>query len=1035
MLLSRPLSAQYSMVQSPEFYNLYQQTYLKYTELYGAKVCVFLRKGSFYEFYGQQDPVTLQQLNTAKEVIEQFGIVLHSYPGEGPNGTTGLFAGVPEYTLDKWASKLTKQGWTVVVIDEIKNGSGKVSRREVTKVLSAGTHIEAAEQGSSFHLAALWLDIAPTRPPTFGAASADLTTGQVFLYEGEATGKADAWHTDDLRHFFQVYAPKEVLLFCRGSALTINEEALRRTFYIPSAPIHIRNANPEHQGAFEKELSRETYLRELFQPRTSLPLKTWLRTGPLTERALTGLLRFAEDHAPKLASCLQAPTVWHPKQNLQIINNALTQLNLIGTQDQTCVEDLFVTPQTPMGKRSLRSRLCTPLADADEICARQQQVDWILALDNSKRKEVEAGLTLLYDISRLHRCIVRGTVRASDILQLYQTYQTSGHLMKALTDGPLSPGSLPSSVELCLTEFVKGFDQQKALKAQAAEDDLGFLKDSVAPLTAAAEKRIQDIYTEANSWISELRAACGCEKEALYFKPTEKNMFCIHATKVTLKQVEAALKKSALKETYVKLSCKTLSSAGRIEHPALDQFQERLDAAQTTLKRCLEQEVPAICIQYTKATREVWQPLEDWLTNVDLVLTMAKTAQQQGWVKPTIETGCCDGIEPSRLVIEKLRHPLIETQNRQSKYVTHDIQLGHGGAGQGWLLYGMNASGKSSLMKAIGLAVLLAQIGSYVPAKQMTLRPFHRIATRILNQDNLWAGLSSFAVEMSELREILSVADHQTLVLGDELCSGTESISGTAIVAAGIQHLHKAGARFVLATHLHDLMKLKAVTSLPSLRVWHLHVEYDPVSDILIYHRSLKEGAGSSMYGLEVAKALHLPRDMIDTAFSLRRELLGELAVEDAQKSQWSSKVTRYTCSSCNTKIASELEVHHIEERHKANGHRNEDGLALNHVRNLVTLCQVCHDKHHANLLHVGPVEDTSEGPKRQIVDLSAFAYKEETQTTKTKFSKEQCSKMQETVKQHPGLHTKLLVFQIQREHQIQISEAQLKLLMKKGLV
>ena len=107
----------------------------------------------------------------------------------------------------------------------------------------------------------------------------------------------------------------------------------------------------------------------------------------------------------------------------------------------------------------------------------------------------------------------------------------------------------------------------------------------------------------------------------------------------------------------------------------------------------------------------------------------------------------------------------------------------------------------------------------------MTLRPFHRIATRILNQDNLWAGLSSFAVEMSELREILAVADSHTLVLGDELCAGTESISGTAIVAAGIEFLHKVGARFVLATHLHDLMKLQVITGLNALRIWHLHVE------------------------------------------------------------------------------------------------------------------------------------------------------------------------------------------------------------------
>ncbi len=1031
------------MVQSHKFYTLYQDTFLKYTELYGAKVCIFLRKGSFYEFYGQQDPVTLKQLNTAKEVIEQFGIVMHTYPGEGPNGTTGLFAGVPEYTLDKWASKLTSQGWTVVVIDEIKCNASNSIRREVTQVLSAGTHVKSAEQGASFYLSALWLDLSPQRPPQFGVASADLTTGQVLLYEGNATGKADSWHTDDLRHFFQVYAPKEILLFCRGAKLQLSEEAIRRTLYIPTAPIHIRLANSEQQGAFEKELVRETYLRDMFQPRTALPLRTWLRTGPSSERALTGLLRFAEDHAPKLASYLQAPTLWHPTQNLQVINNALTQLNLIGMQDQMCVENLFSTPQTPMGKRALRGRLCTPLADAQEICERQLQVEYLLSLDRAQRKEIDASLTLLYDISRLHRSIVRGTIQAAEILQLYQTYQTSGHLMKTLRTGPLSPGELPSKIETCLSEFVKVFDQTKALEAQSKEEDLGFLQNDIAPMTAIAERRIQDIYKEAEIWITTLRTTCKLEPDSLYFKPTEKNMFCIHATKSALNTVNAALKTPAVKEQYAKLSCKVLTSGGRVEHPTLDQFQERLDAARTILKRCLDQEVPPICIQYTQATHSGWQPIEEWLTNVDLTVCVAKTAEMQGWTKPTIEENSENG--PSRVSIDTLRHPLIEAQNRQSKYVTHSVSLGYEDAGQGWLLYGMNASGKSSLMKAIGLAVLLAQIGSYVPAKHMILRPFRRIATRILNQDNLWAGLSSFAVEMSELREILSVADAQTLVLGDELCSGTESISGTAIVAAGIQHLHSAGTRFVLATHLHDLMKLKAVTSLPNLQVWHLHVEYDPVADLLIYHRSLKPGSGSSMYGLEVAKALHLPRDMIENAYALRRELLGEVAMEHADTSRWNASLPKTTCCNCKTAITSELEVHHLEERHKAVGNRNEDGLALNHIRNLAVLCQDCHDKHHANLLHIGPVQDTSEGPRRDILDLSQYAYTQSSElstmpqlaktVSKTKFTKEQLQKMQDTVQQNPGLHTKLLVFQIQKDHAISIKESQLKLLMTKGLL
>jgi DNA mismatch repair protein MutS len=1031
------------MVHSHDFYTKYQTAYETYTGLYG-QVCVFLQKGSFYEIYGQQDPKTLRYLNTGREVMELLSLQIHTYPEDGPNGTTGFYGGVPIYTLDKWASRLTSQGWSVVVIDESKNGAGKVMKREVSRVLSPGTHIDVAETNQSFFVASLWLEPHASEAPAFGVAAADLTTGQVFLYEGHATGKADVWHTDDLRHFFQVFPPRELLLNVRAQNPRFEEEMLRRTFHIPKAPIYTKAASSEQQGQFEKVFARGEYLQQMFQPQSGLSLRRWLRVAEdgssRTERALVCLLRFAEDHAPKLADCLQVPQLWHPKQNLQIINNALTQLNLIGNDSQQCVEDLFVPPITPMGKRSLRTRLCTPLANAAEIVQRQLELDWILKTPSVNQKQLETALAGIYDMSRLHRCIIRGTLKATDVLQLYQSYQSTQMLLAIVKTSPFQTGtssSLQIQLKTCLESLLELVDIQKAIKAQEKPDEYGFLLDSVAPHVANAENQITEIYKQANQWLDSFRQFAGIPADSLYFKPTDKNMFCIHTTKTILKTVETAVKSASSNDPYKRIHCKALTSAGRVEHPQLDVFQERLDAAKAALARALSIAVPIACIEYSGKTRDNWQPIEEWILQVDLANCMAKTATKNGWIKPEIDT--TEG--PSALRIRNLRHPLIEVQKRQSKYVTHDVSLGYDTNAQGWLLYGMNASGKSSLMKAIGLATLLAQVGSYVPATEMTLKPFHRIATRILNQDNLWAGLSSFAVEMSELREILSVADDQTLVLGDELCAGTESISGTAIVAAGIQHMYKAGSRFVLATHLHDLMKLKPVTSLQGLQVWHLHVEYDPVRDCLLYHRSLKPGAGSSMYGLEVAKALHLPRDMIEAAFEMRRALLGTSAAEESKESSWNAAIVRRYCSVCNSSIEKELEVHHLEERASASANkRNKDGTALNHVRNLAVLCQVCHDKHHAGLLHVGAVEDTSQGPKRHILDLSQYAHTptQESNTVKkgkssTKFSAEQITAMQSLVRQSPGLTPRLWCFQIQQTLEIQITEAQFKTLQKRG--
>ena len=226
--------------------------------------------------------------------------------------------------------------------------------------------------------------------------------------------------------------------------------------------------------------------------------------------------------------------------------------------------------------------------------------------------------------------------------------------------------------------------------------------------------------------------------------------------------------------------------------------------------------------------------------------------------------------------MENLRHPLIEATLTRTEYVKHNVGLGTQVDGNGWLIYGMNASGKSSLMKATGIAVLLAQAGAFVPASSCRLAPFRCLFTRILNQDNLWAGLSSFAVEMSEMREVLAHANQHTLVLGDELCSGTETASAHALVAAGIDWLAERRSRFMFATHLHNLLNILPSPESLALKVYHLRVHYDRARDLLFYDRTLTPGAGSSLYGLEVARASAVPLEYYEKALRYRQAFLGE---------------------------------------------------------------------------------------------------------------------------------------------------------------
>ena len=168
------------------------------------------------------------------------------------------------------------------------------------------------------------------------------------------------------------------------------------------------------------------------------------------------------------------------------------------------------------------------------------------------------------------------------------------------------------------------------------------------------------------------------------------------------------------------------------------------------------------------------------------------------------------------------------------------------------------------------MCIVLAQAGFYVPCSSFTYKPYTAIYTRILGNDNIFKGLSTFAVEMSELGSILRGANKNTLVLGDELCTGTETTSAFCIIQAGLVWLHQRNASFIFATHFHELAEKKEIKRLERLKMKHMVVEHDEERGCLVYYRKLKDGNGSRLYGLEVCKSMPMPREFLDLANSFR---------------------------------------------------------------------------------------------------------------------------------------------------------------------
>lgn len=357
----------------------------------------------------------------------------------------------------------------------------------------------------------------------------------------------------------------------------------------------------------------------------------------------------------------------------------------------------------------------------------------------------------------------------------------------------------------------------------------------------------------------------------------------------------------------------------------------------------------------------------------------------------------------SSLTCLRLRHPVVEALNTRVPHVANDVHLGHNDA-RGMLLYGMNAAGKSCLMKATALAVVMAQAGMFTACDVMRVDvPFRKVLTRIRSRDDIVRGQSTFMVEMSELRDILRRCDARSLVIGDEVCSGTESTSALAIVGASIRRLLARGAPFVFATHLHELPSLlrsmKMATPVDGLRVCHLRVKYDARAQTLVYDRKLCEGQGPTVYGLEVCKSLDMQSEFLDDAHAIRRVITGtphRIGGEEtpAKTSRYNAAVVMGMCGVCRSRQASE--THHIAPQADADAEgyvlssvddggserrgigRGEDGggggggdkeaVDLRHAFhkniafNLVPLCDECHLGVHAGRLQILGYEQTSSG-------------------------------------------------------------------------
>lgn len=704
------------------------------------------------------------------------------------------------------------------------------------------------------------------------------------------------------------------------------------------------------------------------------------------------LIQHCYSHNPDLITRLSKPDLqWiDSERHLILTHNAILQLNLIPERSNnlkkeiTSLMSVLDENQTHLGRRMLQNLLQNPMLKADEI-----EIYYELVSDMLTYKVGEEPLWLvldrhlkeLPDIGRLQRKLEIKVITPKELAVLYHAYLKIIEIYKIIVESQaktLIRYLLTPEDTVSFNEFISRYtlminfpvleccyldsdsNNNEWLEFTDPPINYGFYEDidKYTDSLIQAERELQKIVDHLNSFLKNLKG------KELEFRSAKKKQ---GATKqgptntillTTTAKANTLMKSPINTELCGKLNLSTHSTTEQmIRSDKITALSDMIDNNKMALRQLLYNVFLHIIDEMTKKYK-FYVPLANLVAKIDLIHSYAKVAEKYNYYRPEIVK---DSQPTSFLEARELRHPIVERLINEV-YVVNDAYLGRGNEVRtnGLLLFGLNMSGKSSYVKSIALNIIMAQIGCYVPS-HLKYKPYGKIITRLSGMDDIFSGNSTFSVEMSELRTILRQADERSLVVGDELAHGTETNSAIGITISAIMSLIHNNASFIFATHLHDIVDLPYITELKpnSLRICHLTVHKDPITNCLMYERKLTPGSGPQNYGILVAESLDLPQNFIEKAYEIVNYITGNgKELVNPKTSRYNANMYVDSCNICGTK--SNLQTHHIVEQNRSNEKgfvpvsiilQSEDvylgKLHKNKCSNLIVLCGKCHTQIH----------------------------------------------------------------------------------------
>jgi len=779
---------------------------------------LFFRLGDFYEMF----------FDDALEATSILHITLTSRGSSG--GRKIPMCGIPHHAANNYIVRLIKAGKKIAICEQVEEPckEKKIVKREVVKIITPGTFIadDFLDAANNYIMS-----ISP-RGGNYGLAYADISTGEFNVTELDSAENL----------FSELYkiSSRECL---------IPESFSKEEFFSEFKDVFSGSLTVNEDWQFDYDLSLEE-IKHHFSVKNLDAFDC--RNLPLASSAAGALLRYLKRTQKLPLNNISRISTYKVSQFMVLDESSCRHLELIQNNEDaskkgTLLEVLDHT-RTSMGARHLKTWILNPLLDIEKITRRQNGVRYFYANDHF-RENVRTVLSDIYDIERLSNKVSMGTCNARDMRTLSSSLKEIAKIKK----------EFQAEIPVSLKDIVQRLDD--------FSDVINRIEDCLVespPLTLKEGALIKRGYDPAIDEVKDLLSNGKDALAALQKKEIERSG--ISSLKVGFTRVfgyyievtNANLK--AVPENYVRKQ--TLTNAERFVTEELKEWESKIIGAE---ERSKNMEYEAFCGLREKCASEIERLKEAsrLIGKIDVLASLAQSAVINRYCCPKVDSG-------DNLNITRARHPVIERVLKDKEFVPNDICM-TGDTGKIFIITGSNMAGKSTFIRQTALISIMAQMGSFVPAKEAVVGVIDRVFTRVGASDRLYRGMSTFMVEMLETANILNNATGRSLIILDEVGRGTSTFDGVSIAWAVVEYISRyiPGAKTMFATHYHELTELTEITR--GIKNYHLAVREWGEEIIFLY--KIKEGGCDESFGIHVAKLAGMPQTVVKRA----REILNNL--------------------------------------------------------------------------------------------------------------------------------------------------------------